>query len=375
MSFFNITTNKSFKALIAFVAMAMGSSPALSQGIKPSGLEHLFTSPLTYTTVYTSTAPAIDGDLSDPAWAKAAWTESFTDIEGTKRPKPPLETKVKMMWDDQYLYIAAEMEEPHVWGTLKEHDEVVFYDNDFEVFIDPDNNGHQYFEVEVNALNTIFDLFLSKPYRNNSGALISWDAKGLKSAVKINGTLNDPKDKDKGWSVEMAIPFSNISMGDNTRVPREGSLWRINFSRVEWDTEVIDGKYVKKKDANGKALPEHNWVWSPQGVINMHFPERWGYLKFTKNAVSEAATRFPMPYIEKQRQYLWLAYYKQKEYQTKNKKYASTLANLGLEKTVTIDGKSNKLTLESTAKQFTITITAANNESWCLNEEGLVRKL
>ena len=71
-----------------------------------------------------------------------------------------------MLWDDSCLYIAAQMTEPQIWATLKQHDEVVFHDNDFEFFIDPGNTTQPYFEVEVNAFNTIFDLLLTRPYRD-----------------------------------------------------------------------------------------------------------------------------------------------------------------------------------------------------------------
>ena len=70
--------------------------------------------PLTYTCVRGT--PIIDGKIDDPAWDKAAWTADFVDIEGTLKPLPRFKTRVKMLWDDEYLYIAAEMEEPHVWG-------------------------------------------------------------------------------------------------------------------------------------------------------------------------------------------------------------------------------------------------------------------
>ena len=67
-----------------------------------------------------------------------------------------------MVWDDKYLYFAAEIEEPHVWGTLTQHDSVIFRDNDFEVFIDPNGDTHEYYEFEMNALNTGWDLFLAQ---------------------------------------------------------------------------------------------------------------------------------------------------------------------------------------------------------------------
>ncbi len=333
------------------------------------GLEHLFTAPEHYISYYSSISPVIDGDIEEDVWRNAAWTDFFKDIEGRKKPDPYLKTRVKMVWNDSCLFIAAELEEPHVWANLSKRDQVVFYDNDFEVFIDPDNNTHQYFEIEVNALNTIFDLFLSKPYRNNSGALISWDTPGLKSAVKVLGTINQPGDTDKGWTVEMAIPFKALTIGNDTKVPKEGDLWRVNFSRVEWDCDVKNGKYRKKRGADGKELPEHNWVWSSQGIINMHYPERWGYLLFSKKRESS----FSLPYSEKQRRYLWLAYYRQKEYFEKNKRYASVLKDLRISPEVWLDGKLNRLTMAASQGQFCVAVDMDGRESIEINEEGLVQ--
>lgn len=241
--------------------------------------------PLHYSCSYTTTPPVIDGRPGEAAWTNAAWSQDFTDIEGSKRPAPALRTRMKMLWDDSCLYIAAELQEPHLWGTLLQHDTIVYHDNDFEIFIDQDGDSKEYFEIEVNARNTIFDLFLPRPYSEGAHALTTWDAKGLRTAVHMNGTLNNPADKDSSWTVEMAIPFTALRLLGIPVVPKEGTTWRINFSRVEWDRLVQNGRYVKQTDATtGKLLPEHNWVWSPQGVINMHVPGKWGYLQFTRKA-------------------------------------------------------------------------------------------
>lgn len=334
------------------------------------GLDHLFTEPRHYVARFVTEPPVIDGNIEDDIWRTAPWTDFFKDIEGNKKPNPALKTRVKMLWNDRCLFIAAELEEPHVWANLSKHDQVVFHDNDFEVFIDPDNNTHQYFEIEVNALNTIFDLFLSKPYRNNSGALISWDAPGLRSAVKVLGTINRPYDTDKGWTVEMAIPFKAVTIGNDTKVPAEEDLWRINFSRVEWDCEVKNGNYRKKRSADGKPLPEHNWVWSPQGVINMHYPERWGYVQFSKGVSSV----FSLPYNELQRRYLWLVYYRQKEYFGRIKRYAKYLKDLGVNPEIEIEGKLNRLTMLASSSQFCVTIDSDGGGAE-INEEGLIQIL
>jgi hypothetical protein len=337
-----------------------------------SGLESLFTSPKTYTSRFVTVPPSIDGDISDKAWEQAPWTDHFQDIEGDKKQAPAPDTKVKMLWDKSHLYIAAELKEPHIWASLSKHDEIIYYDNDFEVFLDPDNNTHHYFEIEVNALNTILDLYIPKPYRDGGAVLMSWDTPGLRSKVKINGTLNNSSDKDQSWTVEMAIPFKAVSMGNHERVPADGDLWRVNFSRVQWETEIKNGKYVKKKDSQGKTLAENNWVWSPQGVINMHFPERWGYLKFVKDQ-DAASVSFELPQAEILKKYLWLVYYRQKEFQRKNKSYASSLEELGVEADIAIRDNTAKLEMESTAKQFRANIRSGNNQSISINHEGLIQ--
>ena len=92
----------------------------------------------------------------------APWTNSFVDIEGDLKPKPYHDTKAKMLWDENYFYFAALMEEPHVWGKLTDRDAVIYKDNDFEIFLDPDGDTHNYYELEVNALGTEWDLILTK---------------------------------------------------------------------------------------------------------------------------------------------------------------------------------------------------------------------
>lgn len=218
----------------------------------------------------------IDGRLDDAAWAAAPWTADFADIEGFTKPKPRYQTRAKMLWDDQYLYIGAQLEEPHVWATLTQHDDIVFQDNDFEIFIDPNGDRREYYEIEVNALNTVFDLFLVKTYRDGGPALHDWNCTGLRSAVFVDGTLNDPSDQDRGWSVELALPWTSLAEAAGCPAPpRDGDVWRMNCSRVEWQTRVVDGRYEKIPNT-----PENNWIWSPQGVIDMHRPEQWGRVEF-----------------------------------------------------------------------------------------------
>jgi hypothetical protein len=233
--------------------------------------------PKRYTCRRAPSALRIDGRLDDAAWRRAAWTAAFVDIQGARQPRPRFRTRVKMLWDDECLYVGAELREPHVWATLTEHDSVIFRDNDFEVFLNPSGDGRNYFEFEINALNTGWDLFLPKPYREGGKADNSWEIPGLRTAVAIDGTLNDASDRDRGWTVEIAFPWTAFGSRAAVSRPHPGESWRMNFSRVEWQIEA-GGKPYRK--VPGK--PEDNWVWSPQRVINMHVPERWGYVEFVR---------------------------------------------------------------------------------------------
>ena len=246
----------------------------------PGGIPH----PQGYVALRAEHPPVIDGNLDDEAWQRAQWTRDFQDIEGTLKPTPRFRTRAKMTWDDRYLYIGAEIQEPHVWATLTKRDTVIFFDNDFEIFVDPNGDNREYYEFEMNALNTVWDLLLPWPYRDLGNPLDAWDIRGLKTGVAIHGTLNNFADHDTSWTVEIAMPWMSLGEFAHQPIPpNDGDQWRINFSRVEW-----------KVDDHGRKLPatpEDNWVWSPQWVVDMHQPEMWGYVQLSTKTEGHVAFR------------------------------------------------------------------------------------
>ena len=178
----------------------------------------------------------IDGKIDYKEWSQIAWTDDFMDIEGEKMPIPKFRTRIKMQWDSLYFYLAAELEEPHICATLIKNESVIFHDNDFEIFIDPDGDALNYAEFEINALGTHWDLLMDKPYSKFGNANTKWNIDGLKKAVYIDGTINNPSDIDKKWTVEIAIPWSSLKNKPiQANKPIDGEVWRMNFSRVQWD--------------------------------------------------------------------------------------------------------------------------------------------
>lgn len=246
----------------------------------------------------------INGDLNKPAWTNAAWSARFVDmVTGS----PALyDTRVAALWDDDYLYIAFRAEEPFVSATQQERDSIVFLENDLEIFID---GGDCYYELEVNALNTVYEVFFiwKDAYRKGSRfdvaqfdvfkekamtfggdydrtgssfwwgrhprglrwAFLDYDMEGLQTAVRIDGKINNPIHIDKGWTLEVAIPWKSMQWLANGKSlpPKSGDTWRIFFGRFQ------------KLLASGQEIQPHPaWVLSKHGVYDTHFPECFPYV-------------------------------------------------------------------------------------------------
>ena len=326
--------------------------------------------PLQYTVLRTAEKMTIDGKDDEKDWGKALWTQAFTDIETGGPVNSAHEAKCKMLWDDNFLYLFARFRERDLWASIRDHDAQVFQDNAFEMFIAPGGETYNYFEFQINAYGAVWDLFMPKPYRDGGIGLTSWDIKGLQKAVYLDGTLNNPADTDRSWSIELAVPFSSVRMNDSHN-PAIGTIWRMNFSRVQWELDTLNGAYFRRTDVgNGKVFPEHYSTWSPQGIINLHYPERWGYVLFSDTLSMKS---FLSPQTEKLKLVLWKYYYLQHEFKRRNGKYAATLEQLdniyrgGQGLTV----KESKLQMYADGKQFWIEgFLASTNEKMFLNDEG-----
>ena len=324
--------------------------------------------PRGYVCYHTDHPPQIDGRLGDDAWQAAPWTEEFVDIEGDRRAKPRLRTRAKMLWDANYFYLAVELEEPHVWGTLTKHDSVIFNDNDCEFFIDPDGDNHEYYEFEINALNTGWDLFLPRPYKDGGRADNGWEIPGLITAVHVAGTLNDPSDRDAGWTVEIAVPWAALrEFSHRPAPPRDGDRWRVDFSRVEWQHQIVAGQYQRVPHTR-----EDNWVWSPTGIVDMHRPERWGYVQFSTSP--PGAARFQPDPTQRGRDALMEICYHQKAFREKHGRWAQSLDQLGLDR----DSLTVKPELKTAGDRFhaTVDIRVGNDtQAWSVRQDSRLRRL
>ncbi|MDH6305396.1 hypothetical protein M2459_001849 [Parabacteroides sp. PF5-5] len=329
--------------------------------------------PPSYVCYKAPTTITIDGVLSAEEWDMVPWTADFVDIEGDKQPKPYLQTRAKMAYDDAGLYIAALLEEPHIWADITEHDAVIFQNNNFEFFIDPTNDTHNYVEYEVNALGTEWDLFLSKPYRDEGCLVFSnWEFMGMQSAVHIDGTINKPNDTDKSWSIEIFLPWKSVyQLVPGKRKPEPGDQIRMNFSRVEWETKVEDGKYIKVPFKGEEKIREHNWVWAPTGVIDIHRPELWGFVQFSEKPAGTGEETFVASGDEDTKWMLRNLYHRQRQYLRKFGQYATSIADLKPEE-VCPEEIVPQLTLDNTPSMYEMSLPSPNGRIWRIRQDGLV---
>ena len=252
--------------------------------------------PEQYVVCRTVDAVTVDGRLDEDSWLHAASTIDFGHILSPGAyARPPVRTRARLLWDDENLYVAIQMEEPHLVGHVVHKDAEIYDDNDIEMFIDVDCDAQDYIELEFNSLGTVWDMLLPKEY-SRGGVPLShpkipqsppWDLQGLRAAVRVDGSLNYPFDTDSGWVIEMSLPWASLAQTSRTgaTLNRDGSVLRVNFSRVQhpWARDIWP-----ITDWTNRGGPPWDWTWSPNLVYNMHVCETWGRLILSDRSVAQA---------------------------------------------------------------------------------------
>ncbi|MFK8013937.1 MAG: carbohydrate-binding family 9-like protein [Gammaproteobacteria bacterium] len=205
------------------------------------------------------------GTLEPGAWADIAWTADFVDIETGCDAPAARRARAKLAWNDSGLFVLAHLVDTDVSAKVTKGGPEILRDNTFELLLDPDCDGLNYYEVQINALGACWELALPKPYSAGGVADPGGRVAGMARAVTVYGMLNDSSRVDDGWEVSLALPWSGLIPFHRLRQcpPTRGDAWRINMARLQWSVE-------------GKEY----WVWSVQGELNLHAPAQWGDLVF-----------------------------------------------------------------------------------------------
>jgi hypothetical protein len=200
----------------------------------------------------------IDGVLAESAWDRAERAGPFVrSLDG----KPAgAATEARLLWDDDHLYVAFLNEDTNVSGTFFHDDEKLYTSNVDEIFLDPKGDGSHYDEIEIAPTNALFDASFSGGPRQ--GMDLSWSSQA-RHAVHVDGTLNDPRDVDRGWTVELAIPFASLTGMPKPR-PSRGDRWKFNLYRLR----------------QGPGQPGEGQAYSPPMRGDFHALDRFATLRF-----------------------------------------------------------------------------------------------
>ena len=210
---------------IAFLVVAV-SFAASSHAAAPAGAA--LWRPPEYTIYRAGTPIKVDGKIDEAAWFAAPHFSDFTFTwwkEGKKE-----QTRAKMLWDDENLYVAVVCQDAHITARHTERDGKIPEDDCVEVMIAPNaDTPNIYFNVEFNLLGGILDNF--RPNGPDKPRAPKWDAEGVQIAGSYVGTLNDDSDTDQYWIVELAIPLKNFSKVAKEIPPRPGTVMNLNLNR------------------------------------------------------------------------------------------------------------------------------------------------
>lgn len=188
-----------------------------------------------YTCYFASGPMTIDGKLDEPAWQKAERITAFHVLQpsNAKKLSP---TTVRLLWDDQHVYIAYECVDDDIWSYSKVADDELWNGDVGECFIKPAAKENSYYEFVIAPNGTLFDA--RYPSRGAGGyrRFKSWSS-GATVATRIDGTDGDPRDADRGYTIEMAIPLSAIADGPK---PADGATWTFAVFRYDYTKSYED---------------------------------------------------------------------------------------------------------------------------------------
>jgi uncharacterized repeat protein (TIGR03806 family) len=225
----------------------------------------------------------IDGKADDAAWQQAQTIDHFY-LPWLKEPRPArTKTKAKLLWDRDYLYFFADMEDADLYADVKEHDGMTWFNDVFELFFKPADDKPGYYEFQVNAAGTVMDMFLPRRGAGGYQRFIKDGAFHVEAKVHLRGTLNKWQDKDEGWSVEGKIPWADFLRTGGR--PERGERWKFALCRYDYSVAFEGPELSTSAPLKGKGQPDFH-----------HF-EDYATLRFVgpeKNAGPGLRQRLPL---------------------------------------------------------------------------------
>jgi hypothetical protein len=254
--------NSMIRPLLAFIiTVAAFAATAEAQDGKAKGSAGKQPALPEYTILRASGPIKIDGKLDEADWAKAKSVGDFK-FAWYKSGKQE-QTVAKLLWNDEYLYVAYRCEDAHIFATRTKRGSDVWLDDCVEVFTAPDpDRPHDYFNIEMNVNGVCLEGH--HPNGVDTDARPRWRAEGIQIAATVQGTKNDDSDTDDHWVLEAAIPLAAFRRVAKHTPPKAGDVWRLNLNRL------------------GGKTNEQFSQWSPSStkVPQFHAPDDFGKVTF-----------------------------------------------------------------------------------------------
>jgi hypothetical protein len=233
--------------------------------------------------------------------------------------------RAKFLFDNDNLYVAVYLEEPHPVATLKDG-QYIWKDNSVGVYFDASGSSDLYNQFDINAWGAIWSVIMVDTYKTNRNLIEPYNIGNLQKGIQVQGTLNDPTKTSTSWTLELAFPFHYLTQVQDVGFPKDGSVWRTLINRAQWGYKIINSTWEKDES----VAPWYTTT-SPLWSENLHQPEYFNFLLFTDKTPTEAKDlSYPRAAYEIQQVLVWIRN-QQEEYSQKNGKYAFSYSELGVD--------------------------------------------
>lgn len=176
--------------------------------------------------------PVIDGRLDDDAWSRAVVIDRFSAF--WNKADTGKGTRARLVWDKDALYFSATMTDAELRSFGTKRNDLLWNGDVFELFFKPDADKPAYYEFQVNPKSAILELaFPKRGY--DFKTLAAAPPMGMQAVAVVDGTLDQPGDQDKGWSVEGKIPWTAFTPTGGR--PAAGAVWLFTLCRYDYGPE------------------------------------------------------------------------------------------------------------------------------------------
>jgi Carbohydrate family 9 binding domain-like len=182
---------------------------------------------------------AVDGKLDESAWDTAEVISTFYPYTPTTEPALS-PTRVRMLWDSNYLYVGFECDDDDVWSCSTQDDTDLWSGDVAEFFIQADTDGRSFYEFVAAPSGALSDALHASKGGGGFRRFGAWSS-GTKVATTVRGTEGDWRDNDQGYTVEMAIPLKAIDGELPTTLSNAWTFgaFRYNYSKSFDEAQLL----------------------------------------------------------------------------------------------------------------------------------------